>query len=233
MPNVPKLPGVPTLTSYAGSAPVLAVADAIIVANALLTPHWGLFLNGQQILPTPTSFFGTPSSFAAAGINVPSLQIPSILGPLGNTNTAAVDFKREWAISDYPQEDGAFQSYDKVQIPKEVRLRFSAGGSLTNRKALLDAVDSAATSLNLYKALTPDAQYDSLNITHYDYHREARGGVGLLIVDVWLIQVVVTAKPAFSSTATPAGSSSTNGGSVQTQTPASANIPALPPSALQ
>jgi hypothetical protein len=210
LPNVPQLPGVPALASYVAANVIIAVSDAVIIANTLLAPPWGLYLNGSVVLPTPTSFFGVP--------------IPSVLGNLGNSNLAAIDHKREWTLSDYPVEDGAFESYDKVQLPREVRMRFSAGGSLTNRQALLSAVDAAASSLNLYDAVTPDATISSLNITHYDYRREASAGVGLLIVDVWLTEVRVTTAPAFSSTQSPSAASASNNGVTQTQTPASAGV---------
>ena len=39
------------------------------------------------------------------------------------------DFKQDWPISDYQVEDGGFQSYDKVQLPFDVRVRVSSGGS--------------------------------------------------------------------------------------------------------
>src|SRR5581483_7682742 len=51
----------------------------------------------------------------------------------------SIDFRRGWAIADYPVENGAFASYDKVALPYDVRVRFAAGGNESNRAALLNS----------------------------------------------------------------------------------------------
>src|ERR1039458_9113877 len=63
---------------------------------------------------------------------------------------SVVDFtyKQEWVIADYPVEQGGFVSYDKVQRPFDVRVRYSAGGDTANREALLASVAAIAGDLN-------------------------------------------------------------------------------------
>ena len=135
-------------------------------------------------------------------------------------------FKQDWPISNYPVEDGGFQSYDKVQLPFEPRVVFQSGGDEANRQALLDSIAAIAGDLNLYDVVTPEAVYTSCNITHYDYERSATNGVGLLKVTVHLEEVRVTAQAQFNSatplanTVSPTAQDQTNNGTVQPNVPA-------------
>jgi hypothetical protein len=98
----------------------------------------------------------------------------------------SVDYKQEWVIADYPLERGAFETYDKVALPFDVRVRFVAGGSEADRQALINSIASIAGDYNLYDVVTPTAIYPSCNIRHYDYQRSANRGLGMIQVDVWL-----------------------------------------------
>lgn len=133
-------------------------------------------------------------------------------------SVVSVDFRREWRISDYPVERGGFQSFDKVSTPFDVRVRFATSG-LGFRGDFLAAIDYAATSLDLFTVVTPDATYDSVNIVHYDYRRERQNGVGMILVDVWCEQVRETATTAFSDTKKPEGQANVSGGTVQGAAP--------------
>lgn len=133
----------------------------------------------------------------------------------------SVDFKRDWKLPNYPQEQGAFESYNKVTMPFDARMRMTKGGTDAERSAFLDAVDSAADSLMLYQVVMPEVSYPSANIVNYSYQRTSTNGVGLLTVDLWLLEVRVTATAAFANTAAPSGSDPVSDGSVQTQTPTS------------
>lgn len=130
-------------------------------------------------------------------------------------NTVSLEYKQDWVIADYPLEEGAFQSYDKVQLPFDVRVAFTAGGSLANRAAFLDSIAAVAGDLNLYDVVMPEATYVSVNIAHYDYKRTSTNGLGLMMVNVWCQEVRVTATTTFSNTQRPGGANSANGGTVQ------------------
>ena len=186
MPNVPNLPGVPTLGSYAASPVPLLVADAAAVILAFLRPQWGVFLDGLPALPEANSF-------------------------------VSQEYKQDWTIADYPVEEGAFQTYDKVQLPFESRVRITSGGTLAARQALLAAVDAVANSLDLYDIVTPERVYTSVNVSHYDFRREAGRGLGLLTIDVWFLEVRVAPAAQFSSTQQPGEAGQQNIGNVQSQ----------------
>jgi hypothetical protein len=124
------------------------------------------------------------------------------------------DFKQDWPISDYQVEDGGFQSYDKVQMPFDVRVRVSSGGSEFERQSLLTSVLAAANTLDLYDVVTPEQTYPGCNITHVDFKRTATNGVGMIIIDIWFIEIRVTSTSTFSSTQNPTTSGQQNTGSV-------------------
>jgi hypothetical protein len=126
----------------------------------------------------------------------------------------SVDIRREWRISDYPVERGGFQSFDKVGTPFDARVRMAVSGAEA-RGPFLARLDAVAASLDLFTVVTPDALYPSVNIVHYDYRREQRSGASLLLIDVWLQEVRVTAQAQFTETKTPEGAANAAGGNVQ------------------
>lgn len=141
-------------------------------------------------------------------------------------SVVSIDFRREARISDYPLEQGAFETYDKVQMPFDVRVRFAVTNSVdlpglgslgmsSYRKDFLAAIDLAFKSLDLFTVITPDATYPSVNITHYDYRREGRNGATLLVVDVWCQEVRVNAQAKYSQTQQPEGDPKQDNGAVQ------------------
>lgn len=118
----------------------------------------------------------------------------------------SIDYKQGWAISDFPLEPGAFESYDKVELPFDARVRFATGGSEIDRIAMLQSIKKAAPSLGLATIVTPEMVYPSVNIQHYNYRRTAINGVGLLQVEIWFLEIRVKGnqpgsgnKPAYST----------------------------------
>jgi hypothetical protein len=170
--------------------------------------------NSTAAAPVPLTADAISTAHSAAG---PKWGIFSLAGAaiVVGDSARSVDFRREWRVSDYPVEQGAFASYDKLAQPYDFRIVFMQGGTEAQRSAFLTAVDAAAASLALINAVTPEATYLSMNIIHYDYRREARAGATLLAVEVWLEQIRVVAAAAFASTAAIDGASPRNGGTQQ------------------
>jgi hypothetical protein len=119
----------------------------------------------------------------------------------------AFEFKQDFRISNYPVEEGSFESYNKVQIPYDVRLRFSTGGSVADRQAMIESVDAIIGSTDVFDAVTPEKVYQSLNPVHQDIRRTSRDGVGLLVIDIFCEQVRITATPQFTSSQQPQAAS--------------------------
>lgn len=188
-PNVPDVLGVPALPRDP-----LAVASSVVLMTADTLISYGAGL--------------TP----AWGLYLNGL--PMIMCD----TVTMMEYKRDWAIADYPVEEGSFASYDKVNIPFTSRVQFAAGGSAINRQALLDSIAAIAGDLKLYDVVTPEVIYPSVNVQRYNYQRTATNGVGLLLVDVYLVEVRVTATTTSTGTASNSSASSlnaSNNGNVQ------------------
>lgn len=187
--NVPRVPGVPSVNFSAG----------VSISLPFLTADIG-FTFGFGIVRAPWGIYQGGS--------------PVVLAD----NVVSFDYRQQWAVSDFPVERGGFESYNKVYIPYDARFRFTAGGSESNREALLSSIAAIAGLTTVYNIVTPEAIYPSATITHYDYTRTSNNGLGLMIVDVWTQEIRQTAARAMSSTSSATSSSQVNGGAVQART---------------
>lgn len=184
---VPDVPGVPPLFRTAAAPLVtLLLGDTVIGFGNNLRPVWGIYQNGQPIIPADTA--------------------------------RTFSFRREWAVADYQVEQGGFESYDKVDLPFEPRIELTCGGSIENREAFLSAIDRVSKTLDLFDVVTPETIYTSVNIQHYDYNREARRGLGLLVVSIWLLEIRIVGLSG-QNVKDPSGASPVNGGNVSTTAP--------------
>lgn len=128
-------------------------------------------------------------------------------------------YRQNWTIADFPIEQGGFESYDKVASPFEIRVRMASSGTAEARQRLLDEIAAIAGTLELFDVVTADASYPSVNIARYDYRQTSREGVGMIVIDVVLMEIRDTAVAAFSNTKSPSGAGQVNGGTVQATTP--------------
>ena len=129
-----------------------------------------------------------------------------------------VDYRHEMKIADFPIERGAFASYNKVQVPFDIRISFAIGSGTMQRTEFLAQLERAVASLDMYVVVTPEAIYPQANLTHMEYSRESRRGLNLLVVDVWVQEVRISAGATFTdntSGKSPTSDASTNVGSVQ------------------
>lgn len=221
MPFVPNLPGVPSLTSYADNAFSLAFADALSVINNLVEVSWGIFIDGEPVI--------TPASIVSQQIGATLSAISSIAALIGIPNVVPVtgsmvefDYAIDAPISNYPQEQGAFQSYNKVQLPFEIKVKVACGGSDAQRQAFQSTLNALVVSTALVDLVTPEVTYQSCNCKHVDFRRTARNGVTLIIADVWFEEVRVISATEFSNTRSPAVEGQQSLGNVQPQAPSGA-----------
>jgi hypothetical protein len=189
-PNVPIAPGVPPVLRAPGAS--LPLPPAPLSADSIAS------IGGNPGQPQWGVFLG----------NVSVITYDSFLD---------LTFRRDWDIPNFPQEGGAFQSYNKVFTPFEPRIRLTCGGTIARRQAFLTAVDSACASLNLYNVVTPETVYLNVNPDHYDLKRTASEGLGLLTVEIWFKQIEAGAAPAFTNTRAPSSANAVSGGNVQPQ----------------
>jgi hypothetical protein len=219
--TVPSAPGVPPMLRVFQALDVVTIlaADAAQLVKAFAPPQWGIF-----------DQFGGPL--------------------LVGDSVVAVDYRREYRISDYPVEQGGFGSYNKVAEPYDIRVTIAVSGKGTilsnlatggalgaiftgvdtaviNRTQFLNQLENSAQSLDLVDVHTPEYTYIGLNIVHHDFRREARNGVTLLTVDIWLREVRVTATSQFTQTQDPSGANAQSSGTVQAASPTPAQAGAI------
>lgn len=232
-PNVPNLPGVPTIPRQPGIVAaqndvVLLASDALAVLD-LFASRWGLFTQGGSsafsFLPDVPSLGGL-ASIAGAALR--------LLGA-GGQSVLEVDYRNDTRIATAPQEQGAFLSYNKVATPFNGRVTYAVGGMEAQRSAFLQAaqdLQNGSRALELLNLVMPEYTYFNVNVVHVDFRREARRGISLIVVDVWVEEVRLTGTAAFTSTQTPSGSSPVNGGTVQSMVPTSVQSNSLPTGAI-
>lgn len=201
-PDVPIASGVPPVLRDSGNS----------------APDPGSLLTGDADDVSDTSISPQWGLFDSSGN--PVITADSVFG---------FEFKKSWRIPTYPQEQGAFQSYNKVELPGEPRIVFTQGGAVADRTAFLDQVANVCASLDLYSAYTPEFVWSNVNPIDYNImNRTSEQGATLLRVEVILSEVRVTATQQFSSstgqtpasptnTATPSGQATQNTGAVQPQ----------------
>jgi hypothetical protein len=164
------------------------------------------------------------------GADIPQwgLYLDGVPAVIANS-VIAFRYKVDWRISKAQLEQGAFASYNKVQVPFDVQLRFASNGSQEDRQALLDSVAAIIGSLELFDAVTPEVTYSNVNPTHYDYQRTATDGQGMLIVDVYCEFVNIGAEASFGDTQSPGASPQVNNGQQQPQVTRGPDLPNISP----
>ena len=189
----PNFPGIPPLKGYsAASSAISTISNVAALAQIS-------FANA------PPPVWGV---FDSAGN--PVALADSFLG---------IDFYNQSTITNAPLEDGAFMSYNKVQMPFTARVMLSKGGSADERTAFQLAVASAAASLNLYTIVTPDANYPNCNIEAYDYTQQYQNGVSIVNVGIRFKQIRIVKAQYTNNTTEPSGASPDANGKVQPVTP--------------
>ena len=123
------------------------------------------------------------------------------------------DYHNESSISDAPQEQGAFISYNKVSSPFIIHTR-ATKLSAQDRPQFLADCEKLLDSLTLYKFVTPDRVYNDVNLTSVDYQRGADQGYSMVAIDFVLKEVRLNKNSRYQKAATPSGEAKKSTGQV-------------------
>lgn len=147
-PQVAQLPGVPQLVRASQAVNTVQLAVGAI-----------------------QNFLGSPSKQLVWGVydqdGNPAIK-PDSFYSFQNQN--------RWKVAQFPIQDGDFQSYNKVIIPRTIQLHITQGGSLQQRATLLAAAQAIAGDTNLYNILVPEGTYLNFNCDGYTLRRMGREG---------------------------------------------------------
>lgn len=190
-PNVPNVPGVPAIARSI-SVPTPEVLE--VGALGALTDLLGFSAPVWGVFDQDGNKVLNPDSFLS------------------------FDYRNSSRVSSYPQEQGAFSSYNKVSTPYDVRVRMAIGADQASRTAFLAQCELMLKSIDLFNVVTPEATYINATLDSYDYRRETNNGATMITVDMAFIEVRVTATAQFSS-----GASSNPFPADQVQSPSAAD----------
>lgn len=129
----------------------------------------------------------------------------------------SLEFGKEFPTSDYPVEPNSFETYNKVQLPFDVTLRYAAGGDVSNRQQLFSDANTIAPQATTYSLIMPEWTWPSVTVNGMRFIRRADAGNGLFILDLQIKEVMQTAEQAFTNTSNPGSQNAQGGGNVQSQ----------------
>lgn len=181
-PTVPALPGVPQL-----------VRQSLLSAQAALLPIQAVLDTGLLIKELALLAASRPQTWGVFDSNGNKVIDPDSI--------FAFSDRAEWRLLDYPVEDGAFGTFNKVIVPFENSVRMNKGGSLSDREEFLTSIDNIAGDTNIYQIRTPEKSYLSVNIMRRELIRRSSEGAYFLEVDLTFRQIQQRT-PQYSSTST-------------------------------
>lgn len=202
-PNVPAVPGVPALLrSVTVPTPEALEVGALGALASLL-------------------------GFTAPVWGVFDLNGNQVLQP---DSFLALDYKNNSRVSDYPQEHGAFASYNKVATPYDVRVRMAIGSDLASRTAFIAQCEAMLSSIDTFNVVTPEKTYVNATVENFDYRRETKNGATMITADLWFLEIRENATAQFSASASspplaasqvqsPGAADSVSNGQIQAVTP--------------
>jgi len=161
--SFPNFPGIPALLNRPATAGAVLVA-APLVSNLLdlLAPKWGVFFT------------------AGDKVGAQAIMPDSFLD---------LDYANSSNVPAYPQEQGAFASYNKVQNPRSYSIGMSKGGSKKAMTDFLTLLESLQASLDLFTIVTPNRSYPRANIDKIEYRRTSFNGAGIIIVTMHFTEI--------------------------------------------
>ena len=219
-PDVPPLPGVPPISRLAsqGIAVGLAVAAELYALYLKIknTPPvypkqkdlystWGILYESNNTstvsytstTPTATiitSPFSTPTTILTTNTATRTVEFKGTLA-LQPDSFVKFEYKESHKISNYPVEQGSFQSYNKITLPYEIKLIVTKNGA-SNIGPFINQILLLLNSTKILSVVTPDKTFMSANLINFDYKKEARNGAVLLIAELTFQEVRIAPNPA-------------------------------------
>lgn len=162
-PNVPNVPGVPNIPRD----PLGAITSiGAIVGN----------INARAQIGEPVeAVYGIFDEDGNAVIVPDTIQ--------------AFAFQSDYSLSNFPIEQGGFNTYNKVQNPFQNRVLVVKGGNDSDRAEFLATVEGVLASTQLYSIVTPETTYVGVNMVGMSLSRTNRDGANMLIIDLQFIEV--------------------------------------------
>lgn len=105
------------------------------------------------------------------------------------TSFLSLDLRAASKVVTGPVEEGSFVSYNKVEAPLEIDVSLGIQGTDAELQAALDRLDDLQATTELINLVTPDSEYQFLNLEEHSYRRKREEGLGVLWVDLSFVEV--------------------------------------------
>lgn len=100
-----------------------------------------------------------------------------------------LSLKSESKVIQAPVEGGGFIMYNKTNTPLELQCVLIKKGSPTELQTYVDALLTYADSTDLVSIVTPDREYQNMNLAKVSFERSAEGGVNLIAADCNFLEI--------------------------------------------
>ncbi len=171
-PSVPNLPGVPAIQRQPGASYV--AAGALLLSDLFATPP----VPRWGIIDAKYNFQIDADSFVS------------------------MTFDHDMQVSDFPVEQGSFESYNKVHKPYSGTVSLAKGGNESDRTHFLIQLKNALASLMSLYILVPEGTAGPVTLTSYSYERAAHKGATLLIAHIRFEQIRISPPVAYGAPTT-------------------------------
>lgn len=170
-PLVPNLPGVPLLARAALNT-IIDVTTVINIARVFA------FQAPAQVLFHATKAKPIWGVFDANGNKV-----------IDADNVMSFDYRAEFSVSNFPVQNEAFASYNKVRHPFDTAVLLTKGKTQADRTTFLNQCEAVAQSLALFTILTPEKQYIGCNVTRFEMQRKEVKGAFFVMAELIFTQI--------------------------------------------
>ena len=121
-----------------------------------------------------------------------------------------MECKGENQVAYEPLEKGSFAAYNKQSSPLQLRVVLAMTGDAAAQQDALDRIEELCNGTELLSLITPQQEYESLNLESYSYKRNETSGASLLTVELMLVEI----RQVESAATTVATQSGGGGGSI-------------------
>ena len=109
--------------------------------------------------------------------------------PITFTSFISMELRAEGRAVSTAVEEGSFASYNKVNSPLSINCTLGFMGDDAALQYALHLLTIFQEDTFLLSLVTPNAEYENLNLVAYSYQRRRENGLGMLYVDLQLEEI--------------------------------------------
>jgi len=135
-------------------------------------------------------------------------------------STVEVDVAADSELNSHPVELGGFADYNRIQVPRTIRLLLACQGQKMTRASFLATLETLRTGTQIVSISTPDANYSNMTLKGYGYKKTAeRGAVTIWADTEWKEEQSSNVTVSSPETAQPQGNAISNVGALSPLAP--------------